>query len=317
VTVTNPIAEFLRNQRIMIIDGGLATTLEARGHSLDSDLWSAKLLLAAPDEILRVHLEFLHAGADCIIASTYQASIPGLRKHGLNEHQSRELLRQSVSLARSARKRFWEDPSTHAGRQRPLVAASIGPYAAYLADGSEYSGRHSIDDNRLRAFHKTRLQVLSDSGADLLACETISSRRETAVLLELLSDTPGALAWMTFTCGDGAHLWDGTSICDAIADCDEVAEVIAVGINCTAPEFVPSLLEQIRPITSKPLIVYANSGEDYDAELRTWKPVRKTVNLADAAEEWARGGAVGIGGCCRVGPRQIAEIRKRLLSPPN
>ncbi|MEE9534822.1 MAG: homocysteine S-methyltransferase, partial [Acidimicrobiia bacterium] len=187
----NPIAGFVERQGIMMLDGGLATALEVRGYDLDDELWSAKVLLEAPDAIREVHLDFLAAGADCISTSTYQASLPGFRKRGLSDAKGVELLRRSVRLAVEARDAFWSEPSNRQGRLRPLVAASVGPYGAFLADGSEYTGRYDIDDDDLDAFHRSRWHVLADSQADLLACETIPSQREAGVLLQLLRETPG------------------------------------------------------------------------------------------------------------------------------
>ena len=238
----NPVAEFVARQSFMVLDGGLATALEARGYDLNHDLWSAKLLLEEPGAIESVHLDFLIAGADCITTSTYQASVPGFRKQGLTDREGVELLERSVQLAVEARDEFWGTRSNRRGRLKPLVAASVGPYGAFLADGSEYTAIYGVNDADLYAFHGDRWQILADSDADLLACETIPSRREVGVLLRLLEETPGRWAWMSFTCGDGAHLIDGSRVVDMARACDAVRGVAAVGINCTSPEFVSSLI---------------------------------------------------------------------------
>lgn len=307
----NPLADFA-GQGTMILDGGLATELEARGCDLDDELWSAQILLESPDLIRDVHRDFLAAGADCIVTASYQASLPGFGGHGLTDAQGIELLQDSVRLAVEARDAFWQ-PTNRRGRLRPLVAASIGPYGAYLADGSEYTGDYGIDESELRAFHRTRWQVLAASQADLLACETIPSKPETRVLLEMLQQTPGRWAWLSFSCVDGTHLCDGTPLTDAASLCDAEARVAAVGINCTSPGLISSLITEARRGTDKPIIVYPNSGEQYETAGRTWVGDRDRIDWAAAVREWVRLGAAGVGGCCRVRPDDIAEIRSQLL----
>jgi homocysteine S-methyltransferase len=305
---------FAQRQGIVVLDGGLATALEVRGYELDDDLWSAKILLEAPDAIRQVHLDFLAAGADCITTSTYQASLPGFRKRGLSDIEGVELLRRSVGLAVEARDVFWSECGGQRDRLRPLVAASVGPYGAFLADGSEYTGRYSIDDDDLHAFHQRRWHILAASQADLLACETIPSRREANVLLQLLREGPARWAWMSFSCRDEAHLSDGSRLVDVARDCDAEPRVAAVGINCTSPEFISPLITEVRKGTGKPVIVYPNSGERYDSEHRIWVGAPQQVDWEEASVEWARLGATGIGGCCRVGPREIARMRRQLVT---
>ena len=295
---------------IVILDGGLATTLEARGFDLNDPLWSARLLVEAPNAIRQVHFDFLVAGADCITSASYQASLEGFARRGIPHAEGIELLRRSVRLALEARDDFWRSPGHRVGRRRPLVAASVGPYGAYLADGSEYSGAYAADDAALLAFHRERWHVLAASDADVLACETIPSARESAVLLELLGETPAAQAWLSFSCGDGEHLWDGTPIVEVGRRCDTVPNVAAIGVNCVRPEFVLPLLRALRQVTEKPLIAYPNAGEDYDVASRSWRATRPPVDWAGAAAAWIDCGVRGIGGCCRVGPEQIAALRK-------
>lgn len=308
----NPLANILERQPVFIIDGGLATELEARGCDLDDDLWSASILLDAPDVIAEVHMDYLRAGADVIISSTYQASFAGLQKYGIQEDDACDVLRLSVSLAVAQRQRFWSVPVHHQGRVRPLVAASVGPYGAFLADGSEYTGRYDIDDTGLDAFHRKRWRVLCESEADFIACETIPSQREAAVLLRLLEDTPGRFAWLSFTCRDGMHLRDGSAVVDVTRACDTVPGVAAVGINCTAPEYIASLISEIRKGTSKPVIVYPNSGETYDAASGAWSGHTPAESWGQLTVSWVELGAVGVGGCCRVGPGDITAARRAL-----
>ena len=309
----NPLHRFLEQQGVCVLDGGIATTLEAYGYDLNDELWSARILLEAPGAIREVHQDFLAAGADCIATSSYQASLPGFRKRGLSDSEGESLLRLSSDLAVEARDSFWSDAANRRGRLRPLVAASVGPYGAYLADGSEYTGRYAVSDSGLREFHERRWQILASGDADLLACETIPSRREAAVLRALLNETPGIWAWMSFSCSDGERLSDGSRLVDAARDCDREPRVAAVGINCTAPALIPSLIAEARRGTAKPVIVYPNQGEPYDSRSKTWGPAAEPVDWSAAAATWARLGATGIGGCCRVGPHEIGQIRRQLV----
>ncbi|RLE22410.1 MAG: homocysteine S-methyltransferase [Acidobacteria bacterium] len=313
MTSTNPLSAIIEKQGRVILDGGLATALEERGHNLDDPLWSARLLIEKPESIHQVHVDYLKAGADCITTSSYQASLQGFSARGLDEADGHKLLRLSTTLAIEARDSFWSRPENRQGRLCPLVAASIGPYGAYLTDGSEYNGAYSIDDDSLYEFHRDRWQVLASSPADLLACETLPSLREARVLLQLLQETPGRWAWVSFSCRDGLHLSDGTPFVDAVQTCSTAPGVAAVGINCTAPQFISSLIEQARGATDLPVIVYPNSGEVYSPVSKRWHSASDTTAWIDDAARWHDLGASGIGGCCRVGPRTITELRHRLL----
>ena len=309
----NPIKRFIESQGVIILDGGLATALEARGHKLDDELWSAKILLESPAAIKWVHLDYLIAGADCITTASYQASLTGFSKHGFSDQEGADLLRRSISLAIEARHIFWSEHINRLSRIKPLVAASVGPYGAFLADGSEYTGRYDKDEQGLRNFHEKRWQILADSQADLLACETIPSGREAGVLLNLLRDTPGRWAWLSFSCRNGTELNDGSRLVDAVRDCDNEPQVAAVGINCTPPEHIPSLIREARKATEKPVFVYPNTGERYNPVQKTWLG-RPGANWEEAVQEWKKSGAAGIGGCCRVGPQDITAMRRWLIT---
>jgi len=309
----NPLDRFLGDQALVILDGGLATGLEARGHDLNDPMWSAKLLIEAPDAIGDLHQTYLMAGADCITTATYQASLPGFRNRGLGDDEGAELMRLAVRLAVEARARFWADKRNRQDRLFPAVAASVGPYGAYLADGSEYKGDYTISDSQLYDFHRGRWRVLAESAADLLACETIPSSRETAVLLQLLDDTPDCQAWMSFSCQDGLHICDGTRVREVMRLCDKEPKVIAIGINCTAPGHISSLVAEARGFTDKMIIVYPNLGEQYDAATKTWGSGLSEKNWLDSVDDWVGLGVLGIGGCCRIGPEMISELRRRLL----
>jgi homocysteine S-methyltransferase len=307
-------SEFLVKQGFVVLDGGLATELEARGENLNDPLWSAKLLLSAPEKIAEVHYAYFLAGADVAITASYQATFPGLQAAGLTTRQAEEVIRLSVAVAVEARERFWSEPQNRFARLRPLVAASVGPYGAFLHDGSEYRGDYDISRGQLKAFHADRLAVLNDTGADLIACETIPSLGEGEVLTELLSEDPTKEAWISFSCKDHAHISDGTPFLDAIGAVAQSKQVVAAGLNCTAPRFVNVLLDQARAATDKPLVAYPNSGEWYDAVTCDWRSSSEIGRLEEAARGWRERGALLIGGCCRTTPETIRGIRTALTA---
>jgi homocysteine S-methyltransferase len=308
----NPLRPFIDAAGYFLLDGGLATELEARGHDLNDRLWSARLLVENPDAIRALHYDYLVAGADCVIGASYQASFEGFAARGLSVSEATELLQRSVTLASEARDAFWADPAHRTGRRRPLVAASIGPYGAYLADGSEYRGDYAVDEQGLMAFHRRRWQTLARAGADILACETIPSFSEARVLQRLLRESPGVWAWFSFTCRDEAHISDGTPIADCAAQLEGAARVAAIGVNCTPPRLIPALVRALRAFSSLPVMVYPNSGETYDASVRGWHGERDPGGFAAACLEWRRLGAEAVGGCCRTGPAHIAAMRAKL-----
>jgi len=294
----------------LVLDGGLATALELKGCDLNDDLWSARTLLDSPELIRQVHTEFLAAGAHCIATVTYQATLRGFRKTGLSEDTAIELLQSAVRLTCEARDAFWSEPSNRKGRLRPLVAASIGPYGAFLADGSEYAGDYGLDVDALYEFHERRWNILADSEADLLACETIPSLVEAEALLRLLDETPDRWAWLSFSCRDEEHLSDGNPFAAAVELCSGHSNVAAVGINCTAPVLISPLIRIARSHTDQPILVYPNSGERYDAGSKGWESAVSDLDWIAAATEWIYLGASGVGGCCRTGTDEILRLRR-------
>mgnify|MGYP000851898143 FL=1 len=301
----NPFGPFLEASGLAVLDGGLATALEARGHSLADELWSARLLQDDPEAIAFAHRSYLEAGADCLTTSSYQASYGGFAAAGIERAEATALLLRSTELARRTVEA--REPGT---RSTPLVAASIGPYAAYLADGSEYTGRYEASLAEIDAFHRERWETLATSTPDLMACETIPNETEAEALLNVLSGDDRHWAWFSFCCRDGGHLWDGTPIEQVATACDQVARVAAVGVNCTAPRLVPELVERLRSVTDLPIIVYPNSGERYEATTRSWHGTDEAWMAS--VEASIQAGANIVGGCCRIGPREIAELRQRV-----
>ena len=306
----SPIRPFLEAQGYLVIDGGLASELERAGFNLDDPLWSAKLLLEAPEAIANVHREYLEAGADCIISASYQASIEGFVARGSTRTDAEQLLQDSVFLAVEARDGFWADPKNREDRLKPLVAASIGPYGAYLANGAEFTGDYDLDESGLFEFHRPRWEILCSTGADLLACETIPSANEAQALARLLTDTPDRYAWFSFSCRDGEHISDGTPIAECVRDLAPMESVVAVGVNCTAPAHITSLVEEIGQVTDTPVVVYPNSGEIWNADRREWLGPADPIAFGLASRGWYEAGARLLGGCCRTRPEDIRRLRE-------
>lgn len=277
----------------VLLDGGLATELEARGHDLSDPLWSARLLTDAPREIVAVHTAYFRAGADVATTASYQASFEGFAARGLDGRQAAAMLRRSVELARAAR--------DNAGGG--LVAASIGPYGAALADGSEYRGRYGLSVAELARWHRPRLEILAGAGADVLALETVPDVDEARALVELARSV-GTPAWLSYTV-DGGRTRAGQPLAEAFAVAAGVDEIVAVGVNCCAPDDVLPAIASASAI-GKPVIVYPNSGERWDG--RGWTgPSRFS---ADLASQWIAAGARIVGGCCRVGPADIEAVHR-------
>jgi homocysteine S-methyltransferase len=308
----DPIQPFLEDQGFLIIDGGLATELEFAGHDLRDSLWSARLLAEAPDAIEKVHMDYLVAGADCIVSASYQATIPGFVERGASESGAEGLIRKAVQLAVDARDRFWERVENRVGRRKPLVAAGVGPYGAYLANGAEFTGDYDLEEEGLVAFHRKRWHMLADTGADLLACETVPSFAESRALARLLTETPDVKAWLGFSCRDGEHISDGTSIARSVELLDPIPQLAAVGVNCTARSHILDLIEVLGSVTEKPILVYPNSGETYDAERKCWTGIADPGDFAAAGLDWFDAGARLIGGCCRTRPETIRRLRQAL-----
>jgi homocysteine S-methyltransferase len=301
---------FLDRRPLVILDGALGTELQRRGADLNDPLWSAKLLLEQPDLIRQIHYDYFASGADVATTSSYQATFEAFARRGLDAAATADLMRLSVQLAAQARDAFWAEPAHRAGRNKPLIAASVGPYGAMLANGSEYTGNYGLDEAALMAFHRPRLAVLAAAGADLLACETIPCLDEARALARLLTELPGTAAWLSFSCRDGLHNSQGELIADCVAALEGFDQIVALGVNCTAPQHIGSLIEQMHARTSKPLLVYPNSGEHYDGLHKTWHGNPGASHFAEQARGWHAKGARLIGGCCRTGPDEIAALRQ-------
>ncbi|KAK9057328.1 hypothetical protein SSX86_022163 [Deinandra increscens subsp. villosa] len=329
IDVDTLMSDFLhKSGGVALIDGGLATELERYGADLNDPLWSAKCLVNSTHLIRQVHLDYLEAGADIIITASYQATIQGFVAKGYSSEDGESMLRKSVEIACEARDLYHQRcressiDYTADGRvfkHRPiLVAASVGSYGAYLADGSEYSGDYGNAMNLefLKGFHRRRVQILAESGADLIAFETIPNKLEAQAFSELLEEGINIPAWFAFNSKDGVNVVSGDSLAECAAVADSCKKVVAVGINCTPPRFIGGLISTIKKVTNKPILIYPNSGESYDAQLKQW------VQNTGVAEEdfvsyvntWCEMGASLVGGCCRTTPDTIRAIHKMLPS---
>jgi len=314
VPVTD-LEDLLRAQPAVILDGGLGTELEHAGLDLTDPLWSARVLWEQPEAIRAVHRAFLEAGADVIITASYQATYPGFAARGHALPEITALLQRSVTLAAEERDAFFA-AVTDPGRARPLVAASVGPYGAYLADGSEYRGGYGRTVAELMTFHRPRIEALLAAKPDLLACETVPCPQEAEALVRLLEEFPAARAWIAFSGRDGVHVSQGEPFAECAALAAASPQVVAVGVNCTAPQHVASLLRSAAAVVrDTPLVAYPNSSEVWDAETKRWRPGdARVADLAALARTWYDAGARLIGGCCRTRPADIRRIRSALFA---
>lgn len=304
----NPIEKILKDFQIVILDGALATELEVRGCNINDTLWSAKVLAENPDVIKKVHYDYFVSGADCATTSSYQATIEGFSKKGYSREEAIELIKRSVYLAKEARDEFWEGFNEKETRPKPIIAASVGPYGAYLADGSEYRGNYNITDKELVDFHRPRIQALIEAGADVLACETIPCLIEAKAIVKLLEEFPGVYCWISFSAKNSSQISDGTTIAECAEFLDGYEQVAAVGINCTKPQYIDGLVDDIKKNSIKPVVVYPNSGEEYDAVTKTWHGSSSSSGFCEGAKIWYEHGASLIGGCCKTSPADIKAI---------
>ena len=289
----------------VVLDGGLSNQLETQGADLGDDLWSARLLADDPAQITAAHAAYYAAGAQVVITSSYQASFQGFASRGVDQPRAAQLLRRSVELAREAELAAAAKDGQPGLAPRPRwVAASVGPYGAVLADGSEYRGRYGLSVAELEAFHAPRLEALMAAQPDVLALETIPDADEAKALLNLVRGS-GVPCWLSFS-GAGTATRAGQPLADAFSLAADVDEVIAVGVNCCSPQDVHGAVELAAKATGKPVVVYPNSGETWDAEARTWR--RDPTFDPSLVGSWIDAGARLLGGCCRIGPDAIHQV---------
>ena len=290
------------------IDGGLSGELEKRGHNLADKLWSARLLRDAPEAIAQVHQDYVAAGGRVIITASYQASRTGFVATGMTEDQADDLIRLSITLAKEVAAKAPE---------KVWVAASVGPYGAVLGGGQEYVGNYGVAYEDLVKFHRERIEVLASANPDVFACETIPDLDEVRALVEVLADYSHIPAWITMSAQDGNSTCAGQGIGHLAEIVSKTPSVVAVGVNCTKPEFVTSLLRQLATKTSLPLVVYPNAGRVWDGLNMCWIGEGHDKLPKQIVSEWVKAGAKLIGGCCGLGPDAITQLDSDLVQIRN
>ncbi len=304
------IDDILAKNKVMVIDGSMSTALAAKGCDLNNKLWTAAALDKASELIREVHEDYFKAGADCGISCSYQASIPGFMEAGCTYEQAEALIKRSVDILIRARESWWINEGKCSERAYPLCLASVGPYGAYLADGSEYRGNYGVSDDTLREFHKHRMELMVEAGADMLLIETQPSMQEVRIITELAEDI-GIDYWVSFSCRDGRHISEGELIRDCAAELStNHPHLKMIGVNCVAPKFVAELIDEIHAACSVPIGVYPNSGEIYDPASKTWHGNADGKSFGDYAYEWMQHGANAVGGCCQTVAHHINEVYK-------
>jgi homocysteine S-methyltransferase len=307
---------------LRVLDGGLATELERAGCDLASPLWSGAILRTQPERVLAVHRSYLEAGADCLLTASYQLSAMGFREIGIAasaaDDAARDAMRQSVAIAEEARRAYAQaEIGTGRKPRRVWIAGSLGAYGAALHNGAEFHGNYAIGHAALVAFHAERIAAMRDTAADFLAFETVPSLAEAQAILEALARFPEVPAYISFTCRDDAHTGHGEPIEECARLLDAAPQIIAIGINCTAPRHILPLIQRIRPVSSKRIAVYPNSGETWVPEERNtashgWTGAANPIGFEEMAHTWRRAGADWIGGCCRTGPEHIRAVAAAL-----
>lgn len=305
----NSIENIIKENKIMVIDGSMSTPLENRGVSLNSKLWTAKILAEQPELIKQVHKNYFKAGADCGITCSYQASIPGLMENGYMLEEAENLIRSAVKIFCEARDEWWEEEEgREAGRAWPLCLGAAGPYGAYLADGSEYRGNYGITDEQLKEFHKRRVELLHEAGADIILFETVPSLKEAKVEAEIAEEY-GYDYWISFSCLSENIICEGTPIAEcATTFAKGYPHLKMIGVNCTKPEYITGLIHKIKENCDIPIGVYPNSGEEYDAVKKVWFGKQSALSFEQYAYNYMKSGASAVGGCCTTVAKHVEEV---------
>ena len=312
------IRDLLREKGRFVIDGSMSTALEEMGADLNCALWTARVLAERPELVRRVHTGYFRAGADCGITCSYQATIPGLVRSGYTGERAAEIIESSVRLFLEAREDWWTREGKASGRAYPLCLAGMGPYGAYLADGSEYRGGYDVTEEALRAFHAPRAKLLWEAGADALLFETQPSLREVLVEAEIAEEL-GAEYAVSFSCRDGSRTNEGDDVLGCVQALSEGHPHLAmIGVNCTKPEHIRALIRRMREGTALPIAVYPNSGREYDPADKTWHGDGSPKRFREYALSYFEEGASAVGGCCTTDCthiREVCEARERFLAP--
>ncbi|AFS40688.1 homocysteine S-methyltransferase [Leuconostoc gelidum] len=292
---------------VVVIDGGMGSELEKRQIDVNNSWWSASALIQSPEDICDIHKNYFNAGASLAITDTYQAHIKSFTDQGLSETKAYELIDSAVNLARHGLE--------NSNRSDGLIAGSVGPYGAYLANGAEYTGNYYLSESEFQAFHRPRIARLIADGVDVFALETMPNFEETKALGHLLQqEFPSVDAYLSFATENGDHLWDGTPLSEAVTYFESISQIKAIGVNCTSPQNILPALKNITPNTSKKIIVYPNAGDDYDPETKRWVSQHGPIKWDELVPIWLAAGASLIGGCCRTSPDDINEIALAIIN---
>ena len=295
--------EFLTNNPV-VLDGAMSTPLERLGADTNNDLWTAKALIDNEELVYEVHKMYFEAGADLIITDTYQANVQAFEKVGYSEKEARNLIKKAVKIAQKAR----DDYENKTGKHN-YIAGTIGPYGAYLANGSEYRGDYELSVEEYQQFHLPRIEELVNAEVDILAIETQPKLDEVLAILELLKEKyPQQKVYVSYTLSDDDTISDGTPLPRAIHALEDYSQVIAVGINCVKLELVEPALKNMKEITDKHLIVYPNSSAVYNPKSKTWSQTKTSATFEELIPNWYEAGARIIGGCCTTGPKEIKAV---------
>ncbi len=305
--MSNPFTPWLSVGTSVVLDGGLGTELERRGHAQLGRLWSAALVRTNPEAIREVHRDYLEAGAEVISTATFQAALPTILKTGLHRAEAEDLLREAVALAMEERDAFTKRCAPSDGRW-PLVAASVGPYGASLCSGAEYTGDYGLSEKQLLSFHVERWRVLVESGPDILACETIPTMTEVRALISLMGATPGMPVWLSLMCRDARHLADGTPLSEVIQATLDAPNLCALGINCAAPARALATVRTLIALSPHPVIVYPNASNSWHGGSTTTGGDLKPIAYGRLARQWIGAGARIVGGCCHTGPEHVRAV---------
>ena len=312
--MNSKLQNILDKEKIMVIDGSMSTALENMGLNLNDSLWTAIALANEPEKVKQVHTNYFNAGADCSISCSYQATIPGFMNRGYSKAEAEKLIRRSAELLLKAKDEFMNSEEGK-NRVEPLALAGIGPYGAYLADGSEYTGRYGVSDQVLKDFHRRRMEIMAEAGCDLLLIETQPSLKEAVICAEIAEDL-GKDFWVSFSCRDGKRINEGEMIADCAKELSSFPHINMIGVNCVPPKYVTSLINELKSASDIPVACYPNSGEIYHADTKTWSGDSLLKSYYDMALEWMKAGAIAVGGCCRTVEKhvkQVAEARETFV----
>lgn len=290
-------------KKIILLDGGLGSELEKRNIKIDNELWSASALLQSPDTIKSIHRDYFNVGSQIAITDTYQVHIP----FADDASTGYKLIDVAVDLARQALNESLETEG--------IIAGSIGPYGAYLANGAEYTGDYQLTQREYQLFHRERITRLVQNQVDVLLLETMPNFEEVKAIVDLIvTKFPKTSVFLSFSTEGGLHLWDGTSLSYAVKSLEQVKQIRAIGVNCTEPENILKAIQNCRPYTTKKIIVYPNAGDTYDPTSKLWISDHGPIDWQTLVPQWVRAGAEIIGGCCRTSPEDILDIKKSLRS---